>query len=187
MEITGKNIVLRDYQVSDVADHIRWNTIETEWKKWDTPWVRTTIFDEDAYREKMMKKCEKEISSQQIRYSFEICCFLSVDKREMAHIGWMNAYMINKRYETTEKEGDIAIGIDIPEKKYRGQGFGKEAFTLFMDYLAKQGFRDIYTQTWSGNEGMISLAKSLGFTLCSRKTGIWSVDGKEYDGLTFVY
>lgn len=213
MEIIGKKVILRDYRESDIEDHVRWNTTETEWKKWDTPWVRTTVFDEAAYRDKMNRKCQKELSSQQIRFSFEICCFSEMrqavsgkeqtilgkeqtvsgkefsdsNKGQEIHIGWMNAYTINRSYEPTDADGDIAIGIDIPEPAYRGQGYGKEAFSLFMNYLRQQGYRDLYTQTWSGNEGMIKLAKSLGFTLCARKNNIWTVDGTQYDGLTFVY
>lgn len=186
MEITGKRVLLRDYEKSDIEDHIRWNTIDTEWKRWDTPWVRTLVFEEEAYREKMLKKCAKELSTQQMRFSFEICVFRE-QRTQPVHIGWMNAYTINRNYEPTDGEGDIALGIDIPDKEFRGCGYGKEAFSLFMEYLKNQGYRDLYTQTWSGNEAMISLAKGLGFILCSRKPNVWKENGKEYDVLTFVY
>lgn len=182
MEIVGKKVYLRDFEEADIADHIYWNTKETEWKKWDTPWVRSSVFDEAEYREKMWKKCQRELSSQAIRYSFEIC-----EKDTERHIGWMNAYTIDRKYEACSGDGDIALGIDIPESAFRKKGYGKEAFSLFINYWNEQGYQDIYTQTWSGNDGMIALAKSLGFTLCKRKNGIYQLDGQVYDWLTFVY
>ena len=36
------------------------------------------------------------------------------------------------------------------------------ALRLFMAYLRTLGFTELYTQTWSGNERMIKLAKKLG-------------------------
>ncbi len=38
MEIIGIRIKLRPFTKNDIADYIRWNTLETEWMEWDAPW-----------------------------------------------------------------------------------------------------------------------------------------------------
>lgn len=38
MRIEYKDIVLRDYKEEDIADDIRWMTVETAWSDWDAPW-----------------------------------------------------------------------------------------------------------------------------------------------------
>ena len=44
---------------------------------------------------------------------------------------------------------------------------------------------EAYTQTWSGNQRMIGLARKLGFRESMRKPGLRRVRGTAYDGLTF--
>ena len=39
MVINYQDITLRDMKESDIADHIRWRTVETAWKDWDGPWA----------------------------------------------------------------------------------------------------------------------------------------------------
>ena len=37
MEIAYKNIILRDYRESDIADDIRWMNVDVAWIRADTP------------------------------------------------------------------------------------------------------------------------------------------------------
>ena len=80
----------------------------------------------------------------------------------------------------------ITIGMTIPEVKYRGHGYGHCAFQMYIDYLKTQGYKKIYTQTWSGNIPLIKMAEKLGFKECNRYVGLRQVRGDTYDGLTFV-
>ena len=99
--------------------------------------------------------CES-LSDEMPRKSFQICT------PEGEYVGWCSSYFINEDYDS-DKDGDrLAIGIDLPE-----------------------GFTELYTQTWSGNERMIKLAEKLGFTECSRESKECTVRGQQYDGLTF--
>lgn len=100
-------------------------------------------------------------------------------------IGWCTSYTIDENYTYSEKEGKCAIGIDIPEKEQRRKGYASHALCLFIDYLLKHGEKEIYTQTWSGNERMIRLAEKIGFEECNRKPEFRTVRGEKYDGLTF--
>ena len=54
-------------------------------------------------------------------------------------------------------------------------------------YLTEHGLKDIYIQTWSGNERMIALAKKLGFVEFKRKGGIRIVNEEKYDAITYIY
>lgn len=38
MEIAYRDILLRDRREQDIADWIRWNTVQTQWTQWDAPW-----------------------------------------------------------------------------------------------------------------------------------------------------
>ena len=182
MEIVGERVMLRDFCQEDIEDHIRWNTVFTEWKEWDTPWQQNVVFDAEEYRRKQQQRCRETLSQGRMRYSLEI----ELLGESHSHIGFCNVYTIGKNYEPTEKEIDYCIGIDIPEKKYRKNGYGKDAFQLYINYLNEQGIRDVYTQTWSGNKAMIALAQSLSFSLCQRKNDVYQKDGVSYDYMTFV-
>ena len=39
MRIEYQGIVLRDMEENDVADWLRWRTVETAWGDWGAPWA----------------------------------------------------------------------------------------------------------------------------------------------------
>ena len=53
MEITYKDIVLRDYREADIADDIRWMNVDIEWIRADTPWAPIEKVDAEALRADM--------------------------------------------------------------------------------------------------------------------------------------
>ena len=171
MKILHKEIYLRDRLEKDLDDYIKWFTSDTEWQNWDAPWEKGD-FSEKEYREKFIANLKLTLPIPRRR--FEIC--LNNDE----HIGWMNSYFLD------EKKEKLAIGIDIPEIKYRGKGYGKVSLILFINYLLENGFANIYTQTWSGNKAMILLAEKLGFDEIDRKKDIRKVNNAFYDALTFI-
>ena len=131
MELIGKNAMLRDYQKSDYDDHVRWRTVDTEWKKWDAP----CSDDRDAasveeYAERRLARL-KRINDDDIRWTFELCTY-----PEGKHIGWMNCYCIDRFCNyATKDSGRYCLGIDIVPQDQRGKGIGREAFVLFQNYL----------------------------------------------------
>ena len=182
MELIGKNAMLRDYIPEDYEDHVKWRTVETEWKNWDAPWNKNDRGGDSVieYAERRLLKL-KTARDEDIRWTFEICSY-----PERKHIGWMNCYCIDRfcNYSTTD-HGRYCLGIDIVPQEYRGKGLGKEAFTLFQNYLLEFGITRIYTQTWSGNTRMIALAKSLGYVLYKEKKGFYKTPSATYSLLTF--
>lgn len=178
MRIEIGDIVLRDMVASDIEDDIRWNTVDMEWHDWDAPWEKDEPFDADEYRRNALEKLAKVKDDSQMRLEFEIDYM-------GRHIGSVNCYRIDDNYEwTPDKEGHLALGIDINEPEFWNRGIGGTAFAAWMDYLFSQGFNELYTQTWSGNVRMLRMAERLGFTLCHRKIGNFTVRGQVYDGVT---
>lgn len=187
MQIQCKNIILRDYRESDIDDEVRWNTVETAWALWDGPWEmeeRLANYNEEEDRRELRKFLEKPKEGH--RWTFEI------DTVEGVHIGAVNAYCIDEEYNWQErppkeawKTARWAVGIDISESSYWSGGYGTQALTAFVRYCVEDGFTELYTQTWSGNERMIGLAHKLGFRECCRKKDFRKVRGGVYDGLSF--
>ena len=174
-------IRLRDFRQSDIADYVRWFTVETEWGKWDAPWETEEESPEtvERYWTRYYERHQND-APDAMRYRFEI------EDAQGTHLGWVSAYTIDTFLEYFDtKEEMLAIGIDIPEQAFRHKGYGAEALRLFMEYLAKRGIRTVYTQTWSGNARMIRVAEKLGFREYKRIVGVREVNGKKYDALTF--
>jgi RimJ/RimL family protein N-acetyltransferase len=162
---------------SDIEDYVRWFTKETEWGDWDAPW-EPFEGDEESECASWTEYFEsvKNLPKNLTRWKFEI-------ERNGVHIGWVSFYT---DLEWMENEAEIpAIGIDIPEQKYRRNGVGTKALIGFMEYLKAQGHEILYTQTWSGNMPMLRMAEKLGFREIARKRDYREVRGKMYDALTF--
>lgn len=164
-----KQVHLRPIQPKDIDDYIRWYTTETEWMNWDAPWEMEDPIDMDDLIVRLKKRMNNNSGVMEI--------YLSSGE----HIGWVSSYYIDD--DTTK----LAVGIDIPEVKYRSQGNGSKALEYWINYnfCEEKQMEEVYTQTWSGNEPMIGLAKKLGFQEVTRKIGIRQVRGNSYDALTF--
>lgn len=181
MRLIGSRVMLRDFIPSDLDDHIRWHTTQTEWMNWDSPWRgvddRTSP---EEYAEHRLSRL-KVIDEKSIRWTFELCTYPS-----NIHIGWMNCYCIDRFGSYSSKDrGRYALGIDIVPKEFRGQGLGAEAYELFEAYLFDFGITEIYTQTWSGNDRMMKLAEKLDYHIYHIKKHKYTLDGKKYDLITY--
>lgn len=182
------NIILRDFKESDIDKRIYWETVENEWQQWDGPWEYEGMTEEQrqedlrAYIASMEAWAAAPVPTDAKRKSFQI----DVRDPEPRYIGWVNSYYLDDEYSFTRVVTDkCAIGIDIPDVSARGKGYAYQALGLFIDYLFKNGEKEIYTQTWSGNKRMIHIAEKTGFEECCRKVNLRTVQGKKYDGLTF--
>ncbi len=182
MRIRHKDIILRDYQETDITDDIRWMTVETAWQDWDAPWEKDEEFDADQFRTKMLKCLETKPKDSDFRWAFEI------DTKDGVHIGGVNSYLIDAKYNWIpgrKGKGLYTLGIDICESSYWYRGYGTQAFSAFILYMNSQGITDLFTQTWSGNLPMLALAKRLGFAEVNRVKNYRVVRGRRYAALTF--
>ncbi len=187
MEIRYKNIILRDYQITDIEDDIRWNTVETQWAMWDAPWEtedELASFNPQEFREKMLKSLESPPDG--LRRSLEL------DTVDGIHIGSVSAYLIDEQFQWVAKK-DLksgqkffyALGIEVNEASYWCKGFGTQALAAYIRYFLDNGQSELYLQTWSGNFRMLRCAEKLGFMECNRIAGLRIVRGEKYDGLTY--
>ena len=187
MKITYDNITLRDYQLSDVEDEVRWTNVETAWFYADTPWMTMEEVDPEGLRADMIEIMES-MPEDAIRWRFEI----EVDGR---HIGLVSSYYRDENFEYTpwesidqskNAEGNNSIrelGIEICEMAYWGKGIGPKALTALMNYYRSLGENRFLLETWSGNKRMLGCARKLGFSEVKRRKGAYVVDGIEYDEL----
>ncbi|MBM7614328.1 GNAT family N-acetyltransferase [Alkaliphilus hydrothermalis] len=181
MEIKNSKIILRDFIEADIDDRIHWETTETEWQMWDAPWENIDKFNPDQYRKERLEWLAKNKNENRVRMGFQIC----INDGRRKHIGWCNAYYIDDNYKYTKEAGHCTIGIGIPDLTSRRKGYATYSWKLFIKYLTDNGIRDVYTQTWSGNERVIGLIKKLGFEECYREYNFRTVRGQLYDALTF--
>lgn len=81
----------------------------------------------------------------------------------------------------------MAAGITIFHPEFWGQGIGKEALALWIDFLFRYRpeIARLDLQTWSGNERMMNLAEKLGFKLEGRFRKARIVDGEYYDSIQY--
>lgn len=183
MRLENDKVLIRKMVASDIDDVICWNTVETEWMKWDAPWEHeiSEEYDWDAYRVRKTEEIHKDMDDIKLQMRLEVC----ICNKEETHIGAVSCYFLDDDYRIDDKGAGIAIGMDICEAKYRGNGYGSSTYRLYLAYLKELGYKTVYTQTWSGNLPLIKMALKLGFQECNRYIGIRSVRGKRYDGLTF--
>lgn len=180
MELIGKKVMLRDFQKSDLADHVKWHTEDLEWEKWDAPWRKNDRTDPIEYAERRLASLRTK-KDDEIRWTFEICTY-----PEGKHVGWMNCYCLNLFYNYSSRQTSrYALGIDIVPVEERGKGLGKECFQLFTKYLLEFGITRVFTQTWAGNVKMENLAKSLGFRPVNLKKDKYVCDGRKYSVITY--
>ncbi|HVX92979.1 MAG TPA: GNAT family N-acetyltransferase [Candidatus Dojkabacteria bacterium] len=60
-------------------------------------------------------------------------------------------------------EGRISIGYAFVKKEYRGKGYGYTMRLKLIDWIKRQGFKEIYAKTWKKNLPMIRLNEKMGF------------------------
>lgn len=187
MKISFDEVILRDYQLSDVEDEVRWTNVDTAWFYSDTPWMTLEPADPDELRADMLH-IMSDLSENAIRWRFEI-------EVSGQHIGMVSSYYLDQNFEPTpweaidqqkNAEGNHSIrglGIEICEMDFWGRGIGTKALTAFMEYYRSLGERRFFLETWSGNARMLGCARKLGFEEIKRQRGAYTVDGKMYDGL----
>ena len=55
--IETDNLILRDFQESDIENRIEWDTKDTEWQDWDAPWEKEPVSEgEDLEKAKSLYK-----------------------------------------------------------------------------------------------------------------------------------
>lgn len=185
MRLYFRNIVLRDYRLGDEEDMVRWMTVQTEWHQHDSPWLAEKDlagFDPEKYRGMALEYLKHpqrfgERSTLQIE-----------DRHTGRHIGFVSAYYLDKQDDPLPV-GQVsfrrAVGLDICEPAFRGEGRGTHALTAFLQYLFCHSWQRLFLQTWTGNPRMMHVAQKLGFRPLCTHPEIYTRDGVSYDNITY--
>ncbi|WP_374073497.1 GNAT family N-acetyltransferase [Bdellovibrio bacteriovorus] len=171
----GSKIRLRDWRLEDVAPFRRWQKPGMPWQTLDGPYYRSTEDESERLADELKSRIEKaDFPTPRMR-------LVIADRRTNELIGTVSSY-----WESKETNW-LCAGISIFDHAKWGQGIGWEALGLWIDYLFENhpNIVRLDMRTWSGNVGLIHLAKKLGFVreACFRNARI--VDGKYFDGLGF--
>lgn len=175
-KITGSKICLRDIEHSDLESYRHWQQPGHQWQTLDGPYYpKPTAADV----EKQIEAIAKRITAAEWP---EVRSRLFIAERETDTLLGMVS-----RYWISQETNWAAVGIVIYDPAYWGQGIGYEALGLWTDYLLT-AFPDwvrLDLRTWSGNLGMIGLARKLGYREEARFRKARIVEGVYYDGLGF--
>jgi len=176
VKLAGKKVILRDPELSDLESFGYWQQPGHEWQKTDDPYYPRPSKEKVA---ELLGKFEESINEQNwpdLRQRLFV-----VESLQNIVIGMVSRYWIS------EETNWPAIGITIYDPDYWGKGYGYEAMGLWCQYLFdnEPKFVRLDLRTWSGNIGMIKVAKKLGFTKEAVFRMARIVEGDYYDGLGY--
>ena len=184
MKNTADIVLLRDFTIQDIEDEIRWMTEQTEWIKSDTPWEDIEPIDIQELRSELQDIADNSLDG-----------FVQNRKEIMVnghHIGFVSLYpMTLDEYDDIlpidDKDKEkTAVGIEICEPSFWNQGYGTKALNMWLEYCFKQGIKEVFLETWSGNFGMIKCAGNCGFNRVGIIKNNHMVDGRTVDNILFL-
>ena len=176
IKLIEKKLILRDPKLSDLEAFGYWMQPGNEWQKMDGPYYPRPSKKEIT---EILGKWEQSINAQNwpdLRQRLVV-----VDDLRNIVIGIVSRYWISEETNWT------AIGITIYDPEFWGKGFGYEAMGTWCQYLFdnEPKFVRLDLRTWSGNVGMIKVAKKLGFKEEAVFRMARIVEGEYYDGLGY--
>lgn len=168
--IRGEKVELSEASGNDIDALYYWKYEEEEQeaKKWNGPFITEVKISREEYR-------------QIWQYDNEIYPgFPStlVIKARHKLIGTVGAYWVDK------KSSWLETGIVIYDKEYWNNGYGTEAYQLWVDFLFRTtNLHRLGMATWSGNTRMIKVAERAGMVEEGRIREARKVNGNYYDAV----
>jgi RimJ/RimL family protein N-acetyltransferase len=173
--INGTRIRLRDWLAEDVSIFEEWQKPGHLWQTLDGPYYRSETDDSRRLAEELGAKVDsKDFPDPRTR-------LVIADGETNCIYGTVSTY-----WESKETNW-LCAGIILYDPRNWGKGLGYEAMGLWIDYLFRSypAIVRLDMRTWSGNTGLMALARKLGFAqeACFRKARF--VNGEYYDGLGY--
>ena len=176
MKIEGQQIILRDWITEDVQPYGYWMKPGHKWLDFDGPYY-PHMKENDI--PKSMAKLQGFIDRSEWDTPRRKLVIAAKQTNEI--LGTVSRYWVG------EETNWLDAGIGIWNPAYWGRGIGFEAFGLWCDYLFAE-MKEIVrlgAGTWSGNHGMMVLAKKLGLREESRVRDARIVKGAYFDSMGF--
>lgn len=153
MRIDGRGVLLRDWEPGDDARLAELLVPERPWHETNGPYFgRPTAQDLAGLRRRLLEVAQSQALPEP-RTSLAVV--RSSDDLLVGTVTW---------YWESEETDWRRLGIVLWDESVWGQGLGREALTLWTDYLfASTDALRLDLATYSGNPGMIALAKRAGF------------------------
>ncbi len=174
--LNGLTIQLRDMQLDDLSAYRHWQQPGRAWQALDGPYYQRPSPEEidkqiERVRERILAANWPEPRTR----------LVIANRQSNELLGMVSRYWIS------EETRWAALGILIYDAANWRKGIGYEALGLWADYLFTE-FHDsvrLDLRTWSGNNGMMGLARKLGFCEEARFRRARIVEGAYFDGLGF--
>lgn len=153
-----------------------WHQPGQVWHQFDAPYLpKNTADDVDQLVEKLAKSIAEQSWPSPRR---RVAIADRQSDRLLGNASW---------YWHSAETYWLNVGIVLYDPATWGQGLGTEALGLWCDYVfdAMPQIVRIGLMTWSGNHGMVRVAKKLGFSEEARFRKARIVDGLYYDSLGY--
>lgn len=161
-KIEGSKIYLAPMDVEDAPIYVRWL---------NDPEISVYL---NAFSVTIGLEREKEFLAQSLREQRpEFGIRLAADDRLIGNCGIVNIDQVNRKAE---------IGIFIGERDLLGQGYGREAVMLLLDYgFNVLNLNNIYLRPYSFNTRAIRCYEACGFKEAGRLREAKIINGQKYD------
>jgi len=175
VNLGGNKIILRDWIADDLASFEEWQKPCHKWQDFDGPYYTTT--EENTL--KQINGIRERLKSA--AFPAPRTRLVIADKKSNQLLGTVNSY-----WESIETNW-LCAGIALYDHNFWGQGIGYDALNVWINYLffVHPQIVRLDLRTWSGNYGMIHLAKKLNFKLEAQFRKARIVNGEYYDSLGF--
>jgi len=176
VNISGKNILIRDWQLNDLERYAYWQQPGHKWQDFDGPYFPRLGADKIPTMIKQLRERIETKNWDAVRRTLAI-----TRKSDAGLIGQVNWYWQGK--ETNW----LSVGIVVYDPDNWRRGVGYEALGLWCDYLwaAMPILVRLGLGTWSGNIRMMGLAEKLGFLEEARHRKARIVNGRYYDSMGY--
>lgn len=167
-------IHLRKLELGDLENYEFWKSPNHKYHLLNGPYFKKKSKQEIKHQTKLLK--EDFLNGNNVLCNTRI---ISNDENDM--IGEVSWYWKSKETNWLE------IGIVIFNDNFWGKGIGYQALKLWIDevFNEQKDIIRIGITTWSGNIGMIKLAKKLGMIEEARYRKARIVNKKHYDSVSY--
>jgi len=176
MQINGRRIILRDWQISDLDPYAHWLQPGHRWQQFDGPYYASPTPDEIPEIIERLRTRIEDAAWETPRPMLVIA--YAADGAFMGRVSW---------YWQSRETDWLSVGLALYDPNCWNKGLGYEALGLWSDYLfrAQPDIVRLDLRTWSGNYGMMRLAEKLGYVEEARFRMARIVNGRYFDGLGY--